>query len=39
MKMLLKDYLRRFLSSAEARLFLEGDVSALKNLPCFRRNE
>jgi hypothetical protein len=35
---LMADNLRRFLGSAEARLFLEGDVSALKNLPCFWRN-
>lgn len=34
---LMADNLNRFLGSAEARLFLEGDVSALKNLPCFNR--
>ena len=36
---LMADNLDRFLGSAEARLFLEGDVEELKNLPCFRRNE
>lgn len=35
---LMADNLNRFLGSAEARLFLEGDVEELKNLPCFRRN-
>ncbi len=34
---LMADNLHRFLGSAEARLFLEGDVSMLKNLPCFNR--
>lgn len=32
---LMANNLHWFLGSAEARLFLEGDVSALKNLPCF----
>lgn len=34
---LMADNLNRFLGSAEARLFLEGDVEELKNLPCFNR--
>ena len=36
---LMADNLHRFLGSAEARLFLEGDVKELRNLPSFRRNE
>ena len=35
---LMANNLHWFLTSAEARLFLEGDVKELKNLPCFRRN-
>lgn len=33
---LMADNLNRFLGSAEARMFIQGDVSELKQLPCFR---
>lgn len=33
---LMANDLYRFLTSAEARLFIQGDVKELKHLPCFR---
>ncbi len=34
---LMADNLNRFLGSAEARMFIQGDVAELKQLPCFKR--
>lgn len=34
---LMADDLYRFLTSAEAKMFIQGDVKELKHLPCFRR--
>lgn len=45
MKELIKEYLEtiknindlyRFLTSAEAKMFIQGDVKELKHLPCLR---
>ena len=34
---LMADNLKRFLTSAEAKMFIQGDVKELKHLPCFQR--
>ena len=34
---LMADNLYRFLTSAEAKMFIQGDVKELKHLPCFQR--
>ena len=36
---LMADNLKRFLTSAEAKMFIQGDVKELKFLPCFRNKE